>query len=67
MKLKPETVGFIRGGMLFLEPPDRWWTWQRDIWSCCPPAGTTLTVDHIEAGKDWFRRARRWRHLAASR
>lgn len=35
MNLKPETVGFIRGGMLFLEPPWRWRVWQRDIWQCC--------------------------------
>jgi hypothetical protein len=34
MKLKPETVGFVRGGMLFLEPPERWRVWQRDIWTC---------------------------------
>jgi hypothetical protein len=35
VKLKPETVGFIRGGMLFLEHPVRWRVWQRDIWTCC--------------------------------
>lgn len=35
MLLKPETVGFVRGGMLFLEPPHYWRTWQRDIWKCC--------------------------------
>jgi len=35
MKIKPETTGFICGGMLFLEPPARWRSWQRDIWTCC--------------------------------
>ena len=35
MKLKPETVGFVRGGMLFLEPPAKWRVWQRDVWRCC--------------------------------
>ena len=35
MMLKPETVGFVRGGMLFLEPPERWRAWQRNVWSCC--------------------------------
>lgn len=35
MKLKPETVGFVRGGMLFLELPHRWRVWQRNVWSCC--------------------------------
>jgi hypothetical protein len=35
VKIKPETVGFVRGGMLFLEPPARWRVWQRDIWTCC--------------------------------
>jgi hypothetical protein len=35
MILKPETVGFVRGGMLFLEPPWRWRGWQRDVWTCC--------------------------------
>jgi hypothetical protein len=35
MKLKPETVAFIRGGMLFLEQPWRWRVWQRDVWTCC--------------------------------
>src|SRR5690242_341267 len=35
MNLKPETVGFVRGGMLFLEPPARWRGHQRDIWKCC--------------------------------
>jgi hypothetical protein len=41
MKLKPETVGFIRGGMLFLEPPWRWRVWQRDVWQCCKPLSDT--------------------------
>jgi hypothetical protein len=35
MMLKRETVGFVRAGMLFLEPPERWRAWQRDIWTCC--------------------------------
>jgi hypothetical protein len=35
MILKSETVGFVRGGMLFLEPPPRWRVWQRDVWTCC--------------------------------
>jgi hypothetical protein len=35
MNLKSETVGFVRGGMLFLEPPHRWCVWQRDVWECC--------------------------------
>lgn len=34
MFIKSETVGFVRGGMLFLEPPERWRVWQRDIWAC---------------------------------
>jgi hypothetical protein len=49
MKLKPETVGFIRGGMLFLEPPDRWRTWKRDIWSCCgTPGRFPMTAEQAE-------------------
>lgn len=35
MKLKPETVGFVRGGDLYLEPPAKWRSWQRDVWTCC--------------------------------
>lgn len=35
MKLRPFTVGFVSGGMLFLEPPHRWRVWQRDVWTCC--------------------------------
>lgn len=35
VKIKPETVAFVRGGMLFLEHPVRWRVWQRDIWKCC--------------------------------
>lgn len=42
MKLKAETVGFVRCGMLFLEPPWRWRVWQRDVWACCGP----LTNSH---------------------
>lgn len=38
MILKPETVGFTRGGMLFLEPPTRWRVWQRNVWTCCSPS-----------------------------
>lgn len=30
-----EATGFVRGGMLFLEPPRRWRVWYRDIWKCC--------------------------------
>lgn len=32
--VRSETTAFTRGGMLFLEPPERWRKWQRDIWSC---------------------------------
>lgn len=37
MILKHETVGFVRGGALYLEPPQNWRKWQRDVWTCCPP------------------------------
>ena len=42
MKLFPETTGFVRGGMLFLEQPERWRCWQRDVWRCCGVASTRL-------------------------
>lgn len=29
-----EATGFIRGGMLFLEPPHRWRAFDRAIWNC---------------------------------
>ncbi|WP_440640241.1 hypothetical protein ACSHT2_02540 [Bradyrhizobium sp. PUT101] len=47
MQLKPETTGFVRGGMLFLEPPARWRAWQRDIWSCCCRSPMTLIQDRL--------------------
>jgi hypothetical protein len=30
-----EATGFIRGGMLFLEPPHRWRIFDREIWRRC--------------------------------
>lgn len=44
MKLKPETTGFVRGGMLFLEPPHKWRVWQRDVWSCCSPVAAPAAM-----------------------
>lgn len=43
MMLKKETVGFVRGGSLYLEPPARWRSWQRDVWTCCQHRGADVT------------------------
>lgn len=60
MNLKPETVGFVRGGALYLEPPHKWRSWQRDVWTCCarPPcrhcdAGVARHDDGVHRSLGW--------------
>lgn len=47
MRLKPETVGFVRAGMLFLEPPHKWRSWQRDVWMCCCRSPLVLAGERL--------------------
>jgi acetone carboxylase gamma subunit len=30
-----ESLTFVRGGMLFIEPPERWAVWNKRIWTDC--------------------------------
>jgi hypothetical protein len=31
---RAEATGFVRGGMLLLDPPHRWHKWDRNVWRC---------------------------------
>ena len=41
-----EATGFIRGGMLFLEPAECWRLFDRSIWNCCGARSIRLAADH---------------------
>lgn len=46
-----EATGFIRGGMLFLEPPHRWRLFNRTIWNCGNVGRVTcnsITLVHVD-------------------
>jgi hypothetical protein len=45
-----EALGFVRGGMLFLVPPERWASWHRTIWRDCQCAPRRREYHFLEPG-----------------
>ena len=39
-----EATGFVRGGMLFLEPPHRWRIFDRAIWRDCDRLASVIIL-----------------------